>query len=125
VCSSDLETTKRSAFLSYYATQFNSLELNGTYYKMPTPVQMQNMIARTGGKVKFTVKAFQGLTHAPDKSQCQSILSEFKKALEPLQRASLLPCALFQFPESFHYEKDERVYLDLILKEASDFPVVE
>jgi uncharacterized protein YecE (DUF72 family) len=62
------ETTQRSAFLSYYATQFNSLELNGTYYKMPTPIQMQNMITRTSGKVKFTVKAFQGLTHGTDKS---------------------------------------------------------
>jgi uncharacterized protein YecE (DUF72 family) len=118
------ETTKRSAFLSYYATQFNSLELNGTYYKMPTPLQMQNMITRTSGKVKFTVKAFHGLTHAPDKSQFQSLLSQFKKALEPLQRASLLLCALFQFPESFHYEKDERLYLDQLLKETSDFPVV-
>jgi uncharacterized protein YecE (DUF72 family) len=66
---------------------------------------MQNMIARTGGKVKFTVKAFQGLTHVPDKSQCQSLLAEFKKALEPLQRASLLLCALFQFPEVFTMRK--------------------
>jgi uncharacterized protein YecE (DUF72 family) len=29
---------------------------------------MQNMITLTGGKVKFTIKAFQGLTHGPDKS---------------------------------------------------------
>jgi hypothetical protein len=109
------ETTKRSGFLSYYSTQFNSLELNGTYYKMPTPVQMQNMLTRSGGKVKFTVKAFQGLTHGTDRSQFQSLLAEFKKSLEPLQKASLLLCALFQFPKSFHYEKDERLYLDLLL----------
>jgi len=55
---------KRKDFLSYYATQFNSLELNGTYYKMPTAQQMQNMITRTASKVKFTVKAFKDLTHA-------------------------------------------------------------
>jgi ATP-dependent exoDNAse (exonuclease V) beta subunit len=35
----------------------------------------------------------------------------------------LLVCALFRFPESLHYEKEERVYLDLLLKEVSDFPI--
>jgi len=59
---------KRKDFLSYYATQFNSLELNGTYYKMPTAQQMFNMITRSDSKVKFTVKAFKDLTHAEDKT---------------------------------------------------------
>ena len=118
------ETVKQANFLSYYATQFNSLELNGTYYKMPTVRQMQNMITRTDGKVQFTVKAFQGLTHAPDKTQYQPLAAEFKKALEPLQNNSVLLCALLQFPESFHYEKDQRIYLDLLTKELSDIPVV-
>ena len=110
------ESLARTKFLEHYATQFNSLELNGTYYKMPTPDQMQNMITRTDSKVKFTVKAFQGLTHAPDKSQYQLLVGEFKKALEPLQNANQLLCTLLQFPESFHYEKAERVYLDALLK---------
>jgi uncharacterized protein YecE (DUF72 family) len=118
------ETVKQANFLSYYATQFNSLELNGTYYKMPTPAQMQNMITRTEGKVKFTVKVFQGITHAPDKTHYQTLSTEIKKALEPLQNSDLLLCTLLQFPESFHYEKDERIYLDLILKEFSGIPTV-
>jgi uncharacterized protein YecE (DUF72 family) len=37
---------------------------------------------------------------------------------------NLLLCALLQFPESFHYDKEERYYLDSLLKEASDIPVV-
>jgi uncharacterized protein YecE (DUF72 family) len=99
------ETVKQANFLSYYATQFNSLELNGTYYKMPTPAQMLNMVARTEGKVKFTIKVFQGITHAPDKTHYQTLATEIKKAIEPLQSSDLLLCALLQFPESFHYEK--------------------
>jgi len=118
------EKLKRADFLSYYATQFNSLELNGTYYKMPTIEQMQNMIKRTDGNVKFTVKAFQDLTHAQDKSNFQFFITEFKKALEPLQKDNLLLCVLFQFPQSFHYEKTERIYLDTLLKEVSDTPSV-
>lgn len=118
------EKTARTKFLEYYATQFNSLELNGTYYRMPTPAQMQNMITRTNGKVKFSVKAHQDITHAADKSRYQPLVKEFKTALEPLQNANRLLCALMQFPESFHYEKDQRVYLDNLLKELTDTPVI-
>jgi len=118
------EKLAQAKFLEYYATQFNSLELNGTYYRMPTPDQMQNMVIRSGGKVKFTVKAFGDLTHAADKSRYQPLVSEFKKALEPLQTNNLLVCALLQFPESFHYEKNERIYLDVLLKEMAGIPIV-
>ena len=114
----------RAKFLEYYATQFNSLELNGTYYKMPTPQQMLNMITRSDSKVKFTVKAFQDLTHAKDKSNFQFVSSEYKKALEPLQNNNLLLCTLLQFPQSFHYEKEERLYLDKLLKEFDNHPVI-
>jgi len=118
------QTVKNAEFLQYYATQFNSLELNGTYYRMPTPEQMQNMITRTSGKVKFSIKAHQDITHAQDKTQYQPLVDDFKKALEPLQNDNLLLCALFQFPESFHYANEERIYLDMLLKELTDIPII-
>ena len=118
------EKIKRADFLSYYASQFNSLELNGTYYKMPTPEQMRNMIKRSSNRLKFSVKAFQGITNNPDKGQYQSLAGEFKKAMEPMLNDNLLLCTLMQFPESFHYEKDQRLYLDALLKEFSEIPVI-
>jgi uncharacterized protein YecE (DUF72 family) len=124
------EKLLRTRFLEYYSEHFNSLELNGTYYRMPTPEQMRKMIDRSGGRVKFTVKAFKDMTHSAyanaygDKSRYQQLMSEFKNALEPLLYNNLLLCALFQFPESYHYEKIERLYLDALLKEISDIPVV-
>jgi uncharacterized protein YecE (DUF72 family) len=114
------EKTKRADFLSWYASQFNALELNGTYYKMPTQTQMQNMISRTNGKVKFTVKAFGDMTHKQD----LTLAAEFKKAMEPLQNNSLLLSVLLQFPQSFHYEKEQRIYLDKLIKEFSGIPLV-
>jgi len=114
----------RTKFLEHYSAQFNSLELNGTYYRMPSAVQMRNMTDRSGGKVKFSVKAFKDLTHALDKSKYQPLIFEFRKAIDPLIYNNLLLCVLFQFPESFHYEKEERLYLDLLLKEMTDVPIV-
>jgi len=116
--------TARTKLLEYYSTQFNSLELNGTYYRMPTTTQMQNMVNRTGGKVQISVKAFKDLTHNPHADHYQSLMSEFKTALEPLQKNNILLCVLFQFPQSFHYAKPQRLYLDAILKEATDIPIV-
>lgn len=118
------EKTARAKFLEYYAAQFNSLELNGTYYRMPTPSQMQNMITRTSGKVKFTVKAFQDMTHNINTTACQKLAAEFKTALEPLIADNLLLCALFQFPQSYHYEPEERNYLDQLLTELKEIPIV-
>jgi len=114
----------RTKFLDYYSTQFNSLELNGTYYRMPSASQMQNMITRSGGKIKFSVKAFQDLTHALDKSLYQQLIFEFRKALDPMLTDNLLLCVLLQFPESFHYDKQERLYLDSLIKEMADVPIV-
>ena len=56
-------------FLEYYSTQFNNLELNGTYYRIPTAEQMRNMIDKSGGKIKFTVKVFKEITHGGDTRQ--------------------------------------------------------
>jgi uncharacterized protein YecE (DUF72 family) len=118
------DTLAQSKFLEFYSTQFNSLELNGSFYRMPTDKQMRNMVERSGGNVKFSVKAFQDLTHSADKSLYQPLIYEFKKALEPMMKDNLLLCALFQFPQIFHYEKMERLYLDALLKEIADIPVV-
>jgi len=118
------EKLSRTRFLEYYSKHFNSLELNGTFKRMPTAEQMRKMIDRSGGRIKFTVKAFGDLTHNLDKSNYKVLIYEFKKALEPLIYNNLLLCALFQFPESYHYEKEERLYLDNLLKEVSDIPIV-
>jgi uncharacterized protein YecE (DUF72 family) len=118
------EKTARAKFLEYYATQFNALELNGTYYRMPTAEQMQRMIKRTNGTVQFSIKAPKEFTHIADKSRYRQLISELKTALEPLQKNNVLLCVLFQFPQSFHYGKPQRLYLDALLKEAADIPVV-
>ena len=118
------ETVPREDFLRYYSEQFNSLELNYTYYKMPTPNQMFNMKKRSNGKIKFTVKATQDMTHTINQFGYQKLAHDFKTAIEPLLTDNLLLCALFQFPQSFHYKPEERKYLDLLLAELKEIPVV-
>ena len=131
------DDVKVKDFLEYYSTQFRSLELNGTYYNPPSPVQMESMKQRTGGRVKFAVKVYKDITHSPergkeeiyykqmieDKSKLALLIDSHKKAMEPLQKEKLLLCTLLEFPQSFHYDDTERKYLDLVIKEFGDMPL--
>ena len=54
---------KRADFLSYYATQFNALELNNTFYNMPTVERLFSFYERCEGRLQFSIKANRLLTH--------------------------------------------------------------
>ncbi|SHI93049.1 Uncharacterized conserved protein YecE, DUF72 family [Cruoricaptor ignavus] len=49
--------------LAYYSTQFNSVELNATFYKMPSPEQVKEWKDKTPGDFKFFPKVNQSVSH--------------------------------------------------------------
>ena len=51
--------------LTYYASLFNSIELNSTFYKMPMPVTFSKWAGEVPGHVRLTVKLWRGITHVP------------------------------------------------------------
>jgi len=102
--------------LSFYSSHFRSLEVNFTYYRMPTEDQFKKMVRQTGGEVDFSVKAYKEFTHGnadPRK------LKEFLQMLSPLQEAGVLGSVLFQFPFAYKFSQ---VNLDRLtaLKEQLD-----
>jgi len=117
------EKTPHSKFLEYYKTQFNALELNGTWRRIPTKQNMIKMVERTEKQLKFAVKAYRGLTHEIIPEQIETIATEFKIAMEPLLRDDLLLSVLLQFPQAFHYADKERKYLDRLIKLMAGLPL--
>ena len=114
---------KRADFLSYYATQFNALELNNTFYNMPTSERLLSFYERSQGQVQFSIKANRLLTH--EISQLwQNAASDFIKAIEPLAQKDVLSAILFQLPQSFHYTNENRLYLAALIQKFKAFPVV-
>jgi len=114
---------KRKDFLSYYATQFNALELNNTFYNMPTAARLCSFYERSEGKLQFSVKANRLLTHEID-STWQTAAEDFKISLTPLQEKGALSAVLFQLPESFHYTNDNRIYLANLIQKFEGFPTL-
>jgi uncharacterized protein YecE (DUF72 family) len=85
--------------LAYYSQHFPAVEINSTYYHIPTSRNMAAMATRAEGRVEFSVKAHQDMTHARDKYA--EALPHFRAALAPLREAGCLACVLVQFPFSF------------------------
>lgn len=49
--------------LAYYSTQFNSVELNATFYQMPTPEQVSTWKEKTPADFKFFPKVTNTVSH--------------------------------------------------------------
>ena len=114
---------KRADFLSYYATQFNAVELNNSFYNMPTADRLLSFYERSEGKLEFSIKANRLLTHEIAPSWTKAA-EDFRTALLPLLEKDKLCSVLFQFPQSFHYTNDNRIYLAKVIEAFENFPVV-
>ena len=114
---------KRADFLSYYATQFNALELNNTFYNMPDAKRVWSFYERSEGRLQFSIKANRLLTHEVT-GLWPAAAEDFKTALRPVLEKGALSAVLFQFPQSFHYINDNRIYLAKLIAAFEGFPVV-
>ncbi|MCL2209281.1 MAG: DUF72 domain-containing protein [Treponema sp.] len=112
------EGAKKDQFLALYAGMFGTVELDYTYYSMPKSPNIRRM-TEEAPSLTFAVKAHQSLTHRIDPFKWQDEAKTYIQAVEPLREAGCLEAVLFQFPFSFHYEADNRRYLDRLLSEFS------
>ena len=117
------EDLKRKDFLSYYATQFNALELNNTFYSMPASGRLLSFYERSGGLLQFSIKVNRLLTHEIDRNW-QSAATDFLSAVTPLAEKGSLASLLFQFPQSFHYTDQNRIYLAKLISCFQGLPLV-
>lgn len=95
--------------LGFFARHFPFVELNTTFYRMPTAALLASMEAKTPPGFLFFVKAFGGFTHQRDATPEDFGL--FREALRPLEEAGKLAGVLAQFPTSFRRNDENRDYL--------------
>ncbi len=83
-------------FLSYYATQFATVEVDSTFYGCPSARTVDNWAARTPDDFMFSVKVPQVITHEKALVDCDSEFEEFVKTMDIL--GPKLGPMVFQFP---------------------------
>jgi uncharacterized protein YecE (DUF72 family) len=120
------QAIKQGAMLSFYASQFNAVELDFTYYAIPNYRNMEAMAQRTPKNFTFSVKAHRSMTHefSGDPEQDRKNFHSFGLALEPLLANGKLGCVLVQFPWGFKYTAVNQSYLGFVREELGDLPVV-
>ncbi|MET4107658.1 DUF72 domain-containing protein [Hymenobacter sp. UYP22] len=84
--------------LTYYATLFNSVEINSTFYRVPQPKTFAAWAAETGPQFDFTLKLWREITHSQALAQDLAGLSRFLEAARELGPKK--GCLLLQFPPS-------------------------
>jgi uncharacterized protein YecE (DUF72 family) len=86
-------------FLQFYASRFSTVEINNTFYKMPSAELVQSWADEAPANFTFAVKAPQRITHQKRLKECEEPLQALSDAIERL--GGKLGPILFQLPPNF------------------------
>lgn len=109
-------------WLIYYSHEFNTCEVNSTYYAVPAPSTMQAMVDKTGADFLFSIKANQHMTHIREDNA--TVFEAFCQMLEPVKASDKLGCVLAQFPYSFKPNRENWDYLEVVRERLAELPVI-
>lgn len=110
-------------FLEHYSSEFDTVELNATFYQLPALKSLEGMVRRTPPGFSFVVKAHQALTHQRGKP-AEEMLPSFKMALRPFADGGKLGGVLLQFPYSFKANPDNSKYVRELAERITEAPVI-
>lgn len=139
-CFYPLEAKTPEARLRFYASRFPIVEVDSTYYGLPTEANAALWVDRTPPEFVFDVKAFRLLTHHPTPPETlpkdmrealgdlalqkrnlyyrdfpekvrDDVWRRFADALLPLDSAGKLGVVLFQFPPWFLPGRDSSAHI--------------
>jgi uncharacterized protein YecE (DUF72 family) len=123
--------------LAYYAEHFDTVEVDSTYYRLPSEAMVQGWAERTPDEFRMHIKAFGLMTRHPVKVEVlpedlrdtmpvdergrvdrpprelrAEVFRRFLEALEPLRAAGKLGGILFQLPSYIVFKEHSFDYLE-------------
>ena len=89
--------------LTYYASLFNTVEINSSFYKVPMAKTVAKWADNVPPDFKFTFKLWQDITHA---KSCNYNPDEIERFIHIINHVgNKKGCLLVQFPPSFAFDK--------------------
>jgi uncharacterized protein YecE (DUF72 family) len=98
----------QSRWLEHYATEFDTVEVNATFYRLPTRDTVANWVEQTPDGFRFAIKASRYLTHVKRLRELPRYFANFADRLEPLLHTPKMGPVLWQLPPTFKRD-DERL----------------
>jgi uncharacterized protein YecE (DUF72 family) len=96
------EKISAKKMLSFYADKFSSVEINNTFYRMPTINVVESWANQVPANFVFAIKAPQIITHVKRLKNVSEEIKYFLTIVSDLGKK--LGAILFQFPASFHQD---------------------
>ena len=146
-----LHVTSSEERLQFYASQFPLVEVDSTYYGMPSRKNSELWVGRTPAGFLFDVKSFSLFTHHPTRAnalppELREGLSQkqrernlyldqlppdlvdeawdwFRDALQPLKESGRLGAVFFQFPPWFLPSSRSLTYLEEVQERMAGFAI--
>lgn len=118
--------------LAFYAEHFDTVEVNSSFYRIPTVDTVRAWVQRTPPAFEFSLKLYQKFTHPDmfarstggDPSRLGlADVDACRKAIDPIVSAGKLGALLAQFPPSFKQEPESVGYLEWLLSSFGGLPV--
>lgn len=104
--------------LTYYASLFNSIEINSSFYKVPMPVTFTKWSNLVPPDFQFTIKLWREITHSRGFAFNPADIALFMRAAASL--GSKKGCLLIQLPPSIAWNKIDQLEKMLELVRTSD-----
>ncbi|HEU5004227.1 MAG TPA: DUF72 domain-containing protein [Actinomycetota bacterium] len=97
------EDLAQSKFLTYYAAQLPSVEINYTFRHLPSDAVLETWRTQTPDGFRLTLKASQRITHFKRLVGAEADVEEFLRRAVSL--GDRLGVVLFQLPPNFKYQR--------------------
>ncbi len=102
------EREPQRRWLELYAERFGTVEINATFYRLPTRETVARWVEQTPSGFVFAVKVSRYLTHIKRLAGVEQGMELFYERIAPMVEADRLGPLLWQLPENFHRD-DERL----------------
>jgi uncharacterized protein YecE (DUF72 family) len=93
-------------WLSRYATMFDTVEVNSTFYRLASRDAVADWVAQTPDDFVFALKASRYLTHMKRLTDLDGGIERYYERIEPLVGTPKLGPIVWQLPQNFHRDDD-------------------
>jgi len=97
-------------WLAHYATLFDTVEVNSTFYRLARPEAVARWLEATPEEFLFTVKASRFLTHMKRLTDMERGVERLYAGIAPLARSPRMGPMLWQLPERFRRDDDRLAF---------------
>ncbi len=100
------EKLPQREWLRHYAERFRTVEVNNTFYRLPSEAAVKGWIDETPDDFAFTIKGSRYTTHIKRLISPEKYTVKFFEAIKPIADAGKLAAVLWQFPKNFKADPD-------------------